>query len=509
MRAASSEFLPIPCDGRHAPDKPAKWNVNAPPGMTTRQIPIDVDNGTWMNVDVSPDGRTIAFDLLGDIYTMPIAGGTPTRIAEGLAYEQQPRFSPDGRRIAFTSDRGGGDNIWIMNADGSDKRQLTKEDFRLLNQPSWSPDGRFIAAKKHFTTGARSAPARSGSTTSRAAAACRWSRSPTSSTRRSWASRSTRPTARRLFHPQRHARADLPICPGFEHRPVRHRALRPRHRRGHDGGFRRRRLGPADAVAGRQEDRLRPPRAGPLQALRQGPRLGRGAQGLRRARPGRAGDLGGDRRLSQHGLDPGQQPIVFWAGGKIRRVDGDGGGAARDPVPGQRHPGRDRRPHPQVEVAPDRFQTRMPRWASVSPDGRQVVFETLGKLWIKPMAGGAARRLVKGDEASSSSSRPGRATAGRSSSSAGPTRASANPHRRGGRRRGARRDRAARPLCRPRFSPDGKTIVFERGQGGGLTSPRWSENPGIYRVAAPAARRRGSPATAPSPSSARRTTACS
>src|SRR4051812_35344742 len=135
------------------PAKPDKWNVNAPPGMTTRQIPINVDNGTWMNVDVSPDGRTIAFDLLGDIYTMPIGGGTPTRIAEGLAYEQQPRFSPDGRRIAFTSDRGGGDNIWIMNSDGSDKRQLTREDFRLLNQATWSPDARFIVAKKHFTTG--------------------------------------------------------------------------------------------------------------------------------------------------------------------------------------------------------------------------------------------------------------------------------------------------------------------------------------------------------------------
>ncbi|MBP6379423.1 MAG: PD40 domain-containing protein, partial [Sphingorhabdus sp.] len=130
----------------------AKWDVSAPPGLTIREIPISVDEGTWMNVDISPDGRTVAFDMLGDIYTMPIAGGTPTRIAEGLAYETQPRFSPDGKRVSFTSDRGGGDNIWVMNADGSDKRQLTKEDFRLLNQASWSPDGQFIAAKKHFTT---------------------------------------------------------------------------------------------------------------------------------------------------------------------------------------------------------------------------------------------------------------------------------------------------------------------------------------------------------------------
>jgi len=131
-------------------DKP-KWDVAAPP-LPTRMVNIDVDEGTWMDVDVSPDGRTIAFDMLGDIYTMPITGGTATRIAEGLPYEMQPQFSPDGKRIAFTSDRGGGDNIWLMNVDGSDKRQLTKEEFRLLNQPAWSPDGRFIAARKHFTT---------------------------------------------------------------------------------------------------------------------------------------------------------------------------------------------------------------------------------------------------------------------------------------------------------------------------------------------------------------------
>jgi Tol biopolymer transport system component len=136
-----------------ANDKAPKWDVAAPPGLTVRQISIDTDEGSWMNLDVSPDGKTIAFDLLGDIYIIPITGGTPTRISEGLPFETQPRFSPDGNRIAFTSDRGGGDNIRIMNRDGSDKRQLSKEDFRLLNQPSWSPDGRFIAAKKHFTTG--------------------------------------------------------------------------------------------------------------------------------------------------------------------------------------------------------------------------------------------------------------------------------------------------------------------------------------------------------------------
>ncbi|HKR24926.1 MAG TPA: amidohydrolase, partial [Allosphingosinicella sp.] len=130
----------------------ASWDVNAPPGARLRQVPINVTEGTWMNVDVSPDGRTIAFDLLGDIYTMPISGGRPTRISAGLAFDMQPRFSPDGRLIAFTSDRGGGDNIWVMNADGSGARAITRENFRLLNAPTWSPDGQYIAARKHFTT---------------------------------------------------------------------------------------------------------------------------------------------------------------------------------------------------------------------------------------------------------------------------------------------------------------------------------------------------------------------
>src|SRR3546814_8026836 len=85
-----------------APDADAKkedkWDVNAPPGLATRKVQLSVDEGSWMNVDVAPDGRTIAFDLLGDIYTMPIEGGTPTRIAEGLAFEHQPRFSPEDRK---------------------------------------------------------------------------------------------------------------------------------------------------------------------------------------------------------------------------------------------------------------------------------------------------------------------------------------------------------------------------------------------------------------------------
>ncbi len=128
-----------------------KWDVNNPPGPY-KEVSFDLNEGTWMNLDVSPDGRTIVFDLLGDIYSMPAAGGTATALRSGLAWEVQPRFSPDGRKILFTSDAGGGDNIWVMNADGSGARQVTQEDFTLLNNAVWTPDGQYFIARKHFTS---------------------------------------------------------------------------------------------------------------------------------------------------------------------------------------------------------------------------------------------------------------------------------------------------------------------------------------------------------------------
>ncbi|WP_158828104.1 amidohydrolase family protein [Mucilaginibacter lacusdianchii] len=127
-----------------------KWNIETSQ-TPTKKVNITTDEGTWMNLDVSPDGKTIAFDLLGDIYTMPITGGKATLISGGRAWDVQPRFSPDGKQIAYTSDRDGADNIWIMGADGASRRPVTKENFRLLNNPAWTPDGNYIVARKHYT----------------------------------------------------------------------------------------------------------------------------------------------------------------------------------------------------------------------------------------------------------------------------------------------------------------------------------------------------------------------
>jgi imidazolonepropionase-like amidohydrolase/Tol biopolymer transport system component len=482
----AAPLAPTPAEARAPAAKPEKWNVEAPPGLATRQVRIAVDNGTWMNLDVSRDGRLIAFDLLGDIYTMPIAGGTPTRIAEGLSYDQQPRFSPDGKRIAFTSDRGGGDNIWLMNLDGSDKRQLTKEDFRLLNQPSWSPDGRFIVAKKHFTTGRSLGTGEVWLYHVAGGGGVLLVKRASEQLQKELGEPVYAADGKSIFYTR-----NVTPGPTFEYAQDSNTDLFEIERYELESGE------VSTAVSG-VGGSVRPTPSPD----------GRKIAFVRRERARSklyVKDLvSGEERKVYDALDqdvqetwavtgvypnmawtPDGASVVFWAGGKIRRVSVADGAASVIPFRID-----DTRVvidalHPQVAVAPDRFTTRMPRWASVSPDGRQVVFETLGKLWIKPMAGGAPRRLVSGDEGEfelfPSWSRDGKTVV-----FVGWTDAGLGHVRTVSAAGGPAHDVMDQPghYAWPRFSPDGRTIVFERRKGGPLTSGRWSQDPGVWRVAA-------------------------
>jgi imidazolonepropionase-like amidohydrolase/Tol biopolymer transport system component len=118
------------------------------PLKPARRVRFNTNEGTWMSVDVSPDGKTIAFDLMGDIYTLPITGGMATAVTQGLAFETHPRFSPDGNKILFTSDRSGSDNIWYIDRVRQDTVQLTKERVDDFPAAVWTPDGDYIVASK-------------------------------------------------------------------------------------------------------------------------------------------------------------------------------------------------------------------------------------------------------------------------------------------------------------------------------------------------------------------------
>jgi Tol biopolymer transport system component len=95
------------------------------PLKPNRTIEFTTTVGSGMSVDVSPDGQTIIFDLLGDLYTLPISGGSATQLTRGLAWDQLPKFSPDGRQIAFVSDRNGITNLWVMDRDGTNARRVS------------------------------------------------------------------------------------------------------------------------------------------------------------------------------------------------------------------------------------------------------------------------------------------------------------------------------------------------------------------------------------------------
>ena len=114
------------------------------PLTPTRWMEMTVEEGSWMSVDVSPDGETLVFDLLGDLYLLPIEGGRAEPLTQGMAFDAQPRFSPDGSRVVFVSDRTGGDNVHIISVDRSDTVQVTSGSGHAFQSPEFTPDGDYL-----------------------------------------------------------------------------------------------------------------------------------------------------------------------------------------------------------------------------------------------------------------------------------------------------------------------------------------------------------------------------
>ncbi|HEY9422609.1 MAG TPA: amidohydrolase family protein, partial [Thermoanaerobaculia bacterium] len=471
--------------GKSAPQevsekKEDKWDVNNPPGPST-EVAIDVTEGTWMNLDVSPDGKEIAFDLLGDIYVVPIGGGEAKALTHDVAWQMQPRYSPDGKQIAFTSDQGGGDNIWIMNRDGSNSKAVTKESFRLLNQPAWTPDGQYIVARKHFTA-QRSLGAgemwlyhRTGGD------GLQLTKKPND--QKDAGEPVFSPDGRYLYFSQ-----DTTPGPIFEYnkdpnteifviqRLDRQKGNVQRFVTGAGGSIR-----PTPSPDGKTLAFIR--RVGyksvlHLMDLRSGD--------IRPIYDGLERDM--QETWSIHGVypvmawTPDSKSLVFWAGGKIRRIDAASRQVSEIPFHVRTTRKVQQALRLPVEVAPERFDTRMLRWVNVSPKGDRVVYQALGHLWIRNLPDGRPARLTKQNdhfELSPSFSRDGKSVvyATWDDEKLGTVRVvSAN----GG--EGKVVVKAPGHYVEPAFTPDGKEVVYRKIEGGFVRTAAWSMEPGIYRV---------------------------
>jgi len=466
-------------------EKEAAWDVNAIPGEA-REVSIDTREGSWMSVDVSPDGQSIAFDLLGDIYVVPVAGGEATAVNSGHSWSFQPRFSPDGAEIAYTSDAGGGDNIWIMNSDGSEPRQLTKEDFRLLNNPVWSPDGDYVAAKKHFTTSRSAGTGEIWLYHRNGGGGVAVVERPNEAHQKALGEPAFSPDGRYIYY-------SLDQTPGGSF-------VYAQDSNGEVMAIRRfdMQTGESEGYVSGAGGSVRPTPSPDGKYLAFVRRIrGASALFLKDLTSGAEFPIyeGLDKDLQEvwgtHGAYPGMdwmpdsQSVVFWSGGDIKRVN-----VASKQVSNIDFHVNDTRsvydpPRPKVDVAPASFATTMVRNVEVSPDQTKVVFESAGHLYIKSLPDGEPSRLTRdGDdhfEYDPSWSRDGKsivfitwddeelASVHRVRSSGG---------------RSSQLTRQPGHYHAPRFSPDGNAVVYWANGGGYLTSPDWSMQTGVLLVSA-------------------------
>jgi Tol biopolymer transport system component/imidazolonepropionase-like amidohydrolase len=372
---------------------------------TAETLEFSTDEVTWPSLDVSPDGRTVVFDVLGDLYTLPIEGGQATRIMGDRSFESQPVFSPDGKTIAFLSDRSGVENLWIANADGSNPRAISKDGRtndrpQIMLSPTWAPDGQFIVVSKSRPpdpgtfglfmyhreggTGVRIGPAPPQPPGPDAQGP-----PPPPATNKMGAAVS--PDGRFVYYAQRNGtftyNAQFPLWQIYRHD---------------------RETGDASAVTNARGSAMRPVLSpdgkwlvyGTRHKTQTGLRVRNIETGAERwliypvTRDDQESRASRDT-LPGYDFTPDGQALIVPIGGKIQRVDFATGESRVIPMIVR----------VQAEIAPrvytpvrvedtDKVRARLIRWPTLSPDGTRVVFSAMNRLYIMDLPSGTPRLLT-------------------------------------------------------------------------------------------------------------------
>lgn len=464
--------------------KTEKWSVNKPQGEFTT-AKIDVRQGTWMNVDISPDGETLVFDLLGDIYTLPIEGGEAKALMTDIAWQMQPRFSPDGKHIAFTSDEDGGDNLWIMKADGSEGKAVSSETFRLLNSPAWSPDGNYIVGRKHFT----------GSRSLGAGEVWMYHKTGGNGVMLTKRPNQQKDLGEPAFSPDgKYVYFSQDATPGktFHYSKDSEKGI-----------YKIKRLdlatGEIKVIISGKGGAIRPVPSPDGKYLAYISRDDfQSNLYLYDLKSGKESLIfeGLDRDMQEtwaiHGVYPNMawlpnsEGMVFWSGGQINKLDLASKQSSVIPFHVKTEKKIQTALRFQQDVDQDNFDVKMLRDVEISPNGRQVVYESMGHIYTRNIANGKAKgkakRLTKQKshfELNPSFSRDGKYI----------VYSTWNDNKLGEIRIVSARGGKSKVLTKepgkyiePSFSPDGKTIVFRKVSGGYITDPTWGLNPGIYTM---------------------------
>ncbi len=350
------------------------------PITATRTAHFTTDEGTWMSLDVAPDGKTIVFDMLGDLYTIPITGGEAQHLTSGLAWDVEPRYSPDGKTIAFVSDRDGAPNVWLIDRDGSRPRALTTGRDSRYWGPVWLPDGNAIAVTR--LTGSEARPylydINGGQGVSLVHANGVRCGSPTVGGGGDIYVATHEPgfvldgfwAVNRI---ERETRTLIPLTfPGRQaFRPVASR----------DGQY----LAYITRVDTTTILMLRDLRTNTDRVL---------------AKPVQDDLLWGPQQhidvFPGYAFTPDSRAVVITAGGKIWRIEVATG--TRTLIPFTVHVDQPLGPLAKFDYSDDDslVTVRQIRWPKVSPDGKRVVFQALNHLWTMALSGGPIQRLTNG-----------------------------------------------------------------------------------------------------------------